>query len=246
MAVDLGPDGTLSRNRLLTPLPAADIELLQPHMQRVKLTIEQVLHESNEPFDHVFFLDDGIASMTADTKDNGAVEVGVASWDGMVGTAAILHPEPVAVHRVIIQVSGTAIRMRTGPFRKAMERSPAFRDRCLRFVQFVLVQTAQAAACNVRHELPERLARWLLTCWDRHDQPDLPMRQEFLALMLGVRRPGVSAVVGALQATGAIRQSRGRLTLLDRGLLEAEACSCYRLIEDSRRRILAPLQAGMH
>jgi CRP-like cAMP-binding protein len=102
----------------------------------------------------------------------------------------------------------------------------------------LMVQTAQTAACNARHELPERLARWLLMSHDRIDGDMLPMKQEFLSYMLGVRRASVSMVANALQADGLIRQSRGYLTILDRTRLEAKACSCYQVIEDSRARIL--------
>ena len=128
--------------------------------------------------------------------------------------------------------------MRALAFREALAVMPALRDQCLRYVQFVMVQTAQSAACNVRHELPERLARWLLMCRDRTDSDELPMTQEFLSYMLGVRRAGVSVVANALQSTGFIRQSRGSLTILDRAGLEQEACSCYRMIEDSRKQII--------
>jgi CRP-like cAMP-binding protein len=122
--------------------------------------------------------------------------------------------------------------------REAVEHCPALRGRCLRHVQVMLVQAAQGAACNARHELPERLARWLLMTRDRLDTDDLPMRQDFLAQMLGVRRAGVSVVATALQSTGVIRQGRGRIAILDRAGLEDQACNCYRLIEDNRRRIM--------
>ena len=115
---------------------------------------------------------------------------------------------------------------------------PALRDHCLRYVQFVMVQIAQSAACNARHDMPERLARWLLMSRDRIDSDELPMTQEFLSYMLGVRRAGVSVVANALQSTGVIRLSRGHLTVLDRAGLEEEACSCHQLIEDSRRSII--------
>ena len=158
--------------------------------------------------------------------------------DGMIGVSAMLNPDATAVHRALVQVPGIAIRMQTTVFKELAERSSAFRDRCLRYIQVLMVQTAQVAACNARHELPERLARWLLMSHDKLDSDDMPMTQEFLAFMLGVRRTGVSHVANTLQSTGAIRQSRGRITILDRSLLEAEACNCYRLIEDSRRKIM--------
>jgi CRP-like cAMP-binding protein len=101
----------------------------------------------------------------------------------------------------------------------------------------LMVQTSQVAACNARHNLPERLARWLLMVRDRIDSADLPMTQEFLSVMLGVRRSGVSVAASTLQAGGLIRLSRGHVTILDHDGLTTAACDCYRLIEQSRDRI---------
>ena len=143
-----------------------------------------------------------------------------------------------AVHQAIVQMPGAGHRMRAPVFRDALAAMPTLRDRCLRYVQFVMVQTAQSAACNARHDMPERLARWLLMSRDRIDSDELPMTQEFLSYMLGVRRAGVSVVANALQSTGVIRLSRGHLTVLDRAGLEEEACSCYKLIENSRKSIM--------
>lgn len=150
----------------------------------------------------------------------------------------LLDPEAVSAHRAIVQVPGHALRMRAEALRVAVEQSPALRDRCLRYLQVLMIQASQSAACNARHEMPERLARWLLMTRDRVDMDELPMLQEFLAQMIGVRRAGVSMVTSALQATGVIRQGRGRITVLDRAGLEAEACDCYRFTEDHRRRIM--------
>ena len=194
--------------------------------------------------EHVYFPEIGLASLTADTGDNGFVEVGMTGREGIVGVAALLNPEAVAVHRALVQVGGAALRIRSADLRGLVEQVPALRDRCLRYLQVLMVQTSQAAACNARHELPERLARWLLMTRDRVDSDEVPMTQEFLSYMLGVRRAGVSVVAGALQAQGLIQQSRGRMTILDRAGLEKEACPCYRLIEDSRRRIMDGTAGG--
>ncbi|RYF11633.1 MAG: Crp/Fnr family transcriptional regulator [Oxalobacteraceae bacterium] len=226
------------RNELLAVLSKEDVEPLRSRLQRVKLISEQVLHEPSEHLDHVYFPEEGVVCLTADTQDAGIVEVGMIGRDGMIGVSVMLNPDPTAVHRALVQVPGIATRMQTAVFNELVDRSPAFRDRCLRYIQVLMVQTAQAAACNARHELPERLARWLLMSHDKLDRDDMPMTQEFLAYMLGVRRTGVSQVANTLQSTGAIRQSRGRITILDRSLLEAEACNCYRFIEDSRRKIM--------
>src|SRR5205085_247129 len=126
----------------------------------------------------------------------------------------------------------------TAGFQDAVDTFPVLQDRCRRYLHQVMVETSQAAACNARHELLPRLARWVLATHDRVDGDDLPMTQEYLSLMLGVRRAGVSVATHMLQSKGIIRQSRGRLTVLDRARLTAEACSCYQLIESSRRQIM--------
>ena len=232
------PDQPSFRNELLAALPKDVQAQLRPHLRRVSLSMEQELHEVGNPIDYVYFVEAGLVSLTAETGDNGFVEVGMTGREGLVGTAALLNPDAVAVHRAIVQISGTALRMDAPTLRGLVEQHPALRDRCLRYLQVVMVQTSQAAACNARHELPERLARWLLMVRDRADSDEVPMTQEFLSYMLGVRRAGVSVVASALQAQGLIQQSRGRVAILDRAGLEQEACPCYRLIEDSRRQIM--------
>ena len=226
------------RNKLLASLPAEERAQLLPHLQCVTLVINQVLHEAGNSLDDAYFVERGLVSLTANTGDNGLVEVGITGFEGLVGTSALLNPHPIATHRALTQMGGTAWRIRSAALRDAAERLPVLRDRCLRYLQFLMVQTAQAAACNARHELPERLARWLLMSHDRADGNMLPMTQEFLSYMLGVRRAGVSMVASALQAQGLIQQSRGHLHILDRAGLEQEACSFYLFVENSRRQIM--------
>ena len=225
------------QNALLRSLPVRDIEMLRPHLVLMTLKISQTLHEVATPIDSAYFLESGLVSLTANTGDNGQVEVGMTGREGFIGLAAVLSPAPVSTHRALVQVSGRANRIQTATLRSLIEDSPALRDRCLRYVQVMLVQNSQMAACNARHGLPERLARWLLMSWDRIGATDLPMTQDFLSYMLGVRRAGVSVVANALQAQGLIQQSRGRITLLDRAGLQVKACACYHLLERSRTQI---------
>jgi len=152
----------------------------------------------------------------------------------LVGASAILNPKPYSVHRAFTQVEGDAYRMSTAVLRSAVDRSATLRDRCLRYLEMLMVQTSQVAACSARHNLPERLARWLLMVRDRIDSADLPMTQEFLSVMLGVRRSGVSVAASTLQAGGLIQLSRGHVTILDHDGLATAAYDCYRLIEQSR------------
>lgn len=233
-----GPGAPVIRNRLLASLSPETLDQLRPSLTLVTLVSGQVLHERDSRIDDVFFMEQGIASLSADTFDHGQVEVGLTGWEGMVGASVLLNPNAAAVHRAFIQIPGSAFRMGARALRQAVERSPELRDRCLRYVQFLMVHMAQSAACNARHEVPERLGRWLLLCHDRVVGDELPLTQEFLSRMLGVRRAGVSVAASVLQVGGLISQSRGRVTVLDRAGLEAAACDCYRLVQRQGQQIL--------
>ena len=226
------------RNALLSTIPQTELDQLRGELQPVSFVMEQCLHEAGNLIEDVYFPEFGLISLTADTQDDGLVEVGVTGREGLVGTSVLLNPDAIAIHKAFVQIPGAGFRLRAATMRQLMDELPVLHDRCLRYVQFVMVQTAQSAACNARHELPRRLARWLSTSRDRVDTDELPITQEFLSYMLGVRRAGVSVVVGALAAKNVIRQSRGMLTVIDRAQLAREACSCYQIIEDSRQVIL--------
>jgi CRP-like cAMP-binding protein len=226
------------RNQLLAALPTEDLERLRPRLRRVTLVMDQVLHEVGSAIDEVYFIEEGIVSLIADTRDGGLVEVGMTGRDGVIGTPVLLSRDAIAVHRTVVQIPGAAYRLDRAGFQDAVDMFQVLQDRCRRYLHQVMVETSQAAACNARHELLPRLARWVLATHDRVDGDDLPMTQEYLSLMLGVRRAGVSVATHMLQSKGIIRQSRGRLTVLDRARLTAEACSCYQLIESSRRQIM--------
>ena len=133
--------------------------------------------------DDVFFIENGVVSLAADTHDQGRVEVGLLGREGFAGASVILNADPWSVHRAFTQVAGDAYRMSAAALRSAVEQSESLRHRCLRHVEMLMVQTSQVAACNARHNLPERLARWLLMVRDRIDSDNLPMTQEFLSVM---------------------------------------------------------------
>jgi CRP-like cAMP-binding protein len=238
MANDAG--GAIFRNAILATLSITELELVRPHLSRVTLVSGQVLHERDSPIADVFFIEDGVVSLAANTNDDGRVEVGLLGREGFVGSSAILNVEPWSVHRAFTQVPGDAYRMSSAALRAAVEQSLSLRHRCLRHVEMLMVQTSQVAACNARHNLPERLARWLLMVRDRIDSDSLPMTQEFLSVMLGVRRSGVSVAASTLQAGGLIRVVRGHVIILDHDGLAAAACDCYRVIQQNRDRILGP------
>ena len=169
------------RNELLAALPPDELDQLSPNLHPTMFVLRQVLRESGSSFDDVFFPEGGLVSLTADTKDIGFVVVGMTGRESFVGTAVPLNAKAIAVHQAMVQIPGSGHRMRASAFRDAMAVMPVFRNRCLRYVQFVMLRTAQLAACNARHEMPERLARWLLLSRDRIDCDELPTMQEFLS-----------------------------------------------------------------
>src|SRR5215472_4548702 len=190
------------RNDIRAALPVTAVEQLRPDLTHMTLVSGQALYEPGDPIVDVFFVSAGVVSLTANTHDHGHVEVGLTGREGFVGAQVMLNPQPYATHRAVTQVPGGAYRMGSVAFRSAIDRSAVLRDRCLRYVETLMVQTSQVAACNARHNLPERLARWLLMVRDRLDDSNLPMTQEFLSVMLGVRRSGVSVAASTLQAGG--------------------------------------------
>ena len=231
-------NNAIFRNDILAALPLRDIEPLRPHLHHITLLSGQALHEPNSPITDVFFVDEGVVSLAADTDDNARVEVGLTGREGLVGASVVLNPEPYSPHRAFTEIRGGAYRMSTTEFRSAIDRFATLRDRCQRFVETLMAQSSQVAACNVRHNLPERLARWLLMIRDRVDSDNLPVTQEFLSVMLGVRRSGVSVAASTLQSRELIRVQRGYVTILDCGGLATASCDCYRAIQASRNRIL--------
>ena len=222
-------DGPVAvRNLLLSGLPKHDLDRMLARLTRVQLVHGQVLHEFGERIEQVFFVEQGMVSQVVDTDGTGTgVEVGMVGPEGAVGTIAALDPAAVAFNRAIVQIPGHGLRISTADLRGVAADSPALREELGRNLQLILAQSSQTAACNSRHTLPERCARWLLTAHDRVEGDELPLTQEFVAILLAVRRPGVTVALGTLQAAGLIRQSRGRVTVVDRAGLEEAACDCH-------------------
>src|SRR5919202_615616 len=213
------------RNRILASLSPEDAERLRPYLEHVPLALGQVLIELLEPIDHVYFIEAGIASDMAVTGDGEEMEVGIIGPEGLVGVAAVLDMDSTS-NRSFMQAPGMAQRIRVEELRRAMDESPTLRRIMHRYVHAFLAQTSQTAGCNGRHELNQRLARWLLMAQDRIGD-DLPLTHEFLGLMLGVRRSGVTVALGVLESAGIIGQRRGHVVVQDRARLEEASCLCY-------------------
>ena len=217
-------------NRLLAALPAADRAALAPHLARATLAIGQVLAEPGQPLAHVYFPETAVCSIIARMADGAGVEVGTIGNEGLVGLAALLDTAASA-NQTLAQIPGTALRIPAAGLVAAVDARPALRRLLHRYTQAYLTQVAQGAACNRLHGIEARCARWLLMTHDRVGGADrFPLTQEFLAIMLGVRRSGVTVAAGALQAAGLIRYHRGGIRVLDREGLELAACECYGMI----------------
>ena len=225
------------RNRLLQAMSEDDFARLAPHLEPVILSVKDMLVEPNQPIEHVYFLEAGLASVVAISPDNERLEVGHIGREGMTGEPILLTVAHTP-HQTFIQVAGSGLRMRADDLLAAMEASPSLKALLLHWVHVLMIQTAQSALANGRFAIQERLARWLLMCHDRLDGDDLPLTHEFLSLMLGVRRSGVTEALHVLEGVKIVRTSRGRIHLLDRARLEEIAGACYGLPEAEYARLI--------
>jgi CRP-like cAMP-binding protein len=225
------------KNRLLAGLPAHELAQLIEHMKPVELPKKQILYEVGAPLDHIYFIEEGLASVLTTMEDGASSEVGMVGPEGFVGVSALLGGRQSAQH-VVMQLPGRGHHIKATQCKAVFDESFALRAVLLRFIEDLLNLSSQTAGCNRLHSVEQRSARWLLMASDRIGADVLPLTQEFLAAMLGVRRSGVSEAAGELQRSGLIRYRRGQITIIDRGGLEDIACECYRLDKERVHRLL--------
>jgi CRP-like cAMP-binding protein len=214
------------RNRLLTALPSVDFKRLAASLTPVTLTLKQNLLEAEEPIGAAYFIETGMVSYLNYLEGGEAQEIGLIGSEGMIGLPLILGVDQ-APFGAMVQMEGTALRLSPTALRQAFNESETLRTRLLRYMQALHIQVSQTAACNNHHSLEERLTRWLLMAHDRAGNDQFPMTHEFMSMMLGVRRAGVTVTAGALKHAGLIHYTNGDITILDRPSLEAMACECY-------------------
>jgi CRP-like cAMP-binding protein len=226
------------RNRLLAALSPRDFKLLSPHLESLSLEVRHSIEQRNKPIKHVYFMEEGITSVVAVGDDGKEIEVGLIGREGMTGIVVVMgnHQSP---HSVYVQVRGHAQRMGAAEFRKALGASKTLRTLLLKFAQSFMVQTAHTAIANGRANVEQRLARWVLMARDRVDYDELPLTHEFLSLMLGVRRAGVTVALNELEERAVIKANRGHVKVLDRKGLEQIAQGYYGVPEAELRRLMA-------
>ena len=225
------------RNRLLAALTTADFGLLRPHLEPVSLGLRKDLEKANQPINDVYFPDMGIASVVAVQSRDTRVEVGLIGCEGVTGTSVVLGNDR-SPHETYIQVAGSGQRIAASNLRQAMNESETLRRLLLSFVQVFMVQTAHTAIANALGKVDARLARWLLMAHDRVQANTLPLTHEFLALMLGVRRAGVSEALQSLESQKFIRHGRGEVVVLNRKGIQRAAGDFYGTPEAEFRRLI--------
>ena len=214
-------------NRILSSLSREDANLMVPALQEVELPLRKQLESRNRRIEYVYFIDHGIASVVADGSGRGGIEIGVIGREGVTGLAVLMGADR-SPHETYMQVGGAGRRVSAASLRDVMSQSKSLHRVLLKQGYAFTVQLAQTALANGRHKIEERLARWLLLAHDRIDGDDLPLTHEFLALMLGVRRSGVTVALTILQREGLVRARRGRVVILDRDGLKECANGAYR------------------
>ncbi len=194
----------------------------------------ELMHEiefPGSPIEHLFFVEEGMASMTTTFMDGSQVEVGMFGYESVIGVSALMGTKR-SLNRVYTQIAGHGYSCRLEIATREFQRGGEFQYLTLRYVQAQLVQAMQSAGCNAKHNFEQRLARWLLICADRAHRNDFKMSHEFLADMLGGTRPTVSASAAILKEKGLIKYSRGQIQILDVDGLQAAACECYKIVKD--------------
>lgn len=227
------------RNRLLNFLGAADRDLMTPYLTPVDLPVRTVIQPPNVPIEHAYFIERGLASLITIAGDE-RIEVGVFGVEGMVGLPLILGAGETP-HEGIMQLTGSALRIGATDLRLCMEQSPSLTAALLRFVHVAMIQVSHTALANGRQTVEQRLARWLLMVHDRIDGDEIALTHEFLAVMLGVRRPGVTVALHILEGEHAVRSRRNSITVTDRGKLKAIAGPSYGASEAIYEKLFGPI-----
>ncbi len=226
-----------SGNLFLDALPGTSASSLLPQLECLSLPKGSPIASAGKPLEYVVFPVASVISTVMTMRDGSGVEVSLVGRDGFYGLHVALGDERGA-DDAMVQLADSVFRIRSADFRKALRGDEQLTARVLRYAQFTLVGFAQFSACNRLHPINERGARWLLMAHDRVQGDELALTHEYLATMLGVRRPAVSVTAAALDEAGLIAYNRGRIVVRNRPGLEAAACECYAAVNAACRRIL--------
>jgi CRP-like cAMP-binding protein len=219
----------LQNNRLLAAMPPAALQLFSSELKEKSFNQGVLLQEAGEPIEHVYFPQSGMISLLVVTMDGGAIEAATIGREGAVGIHAGLGRR-IAFTRAVAQISARCFYVPAERFRQAAEKSDIIGDIIARYTELLWAESQQITACNAKHSAEERLCRWLLQTRDRIGSDTVPLTQEFLSEMLGVRRTTVTLVARTLQGSGLIKYRRGLIHIEDSERLKQIACECYGVI----------------
>ncbi len=232
-------------NRLLAQMSAPDFALLQPQLEWVDLPVRKLLEGRGRRIEFVYFLEKGIASVVVSAGARHSLEVGIVGHEGMTGLAVLLGSDS-SLAETFMQAQGAGWRMPVSGLRQSMEQSEILHSFLLRYAHTVVTQMAFTALANGSYNISERLARWLMMAHDRAGSDDVFLTHEFLSVMLGVRRPGVTAALGELEKRGIILTGRGMVTIKNRAALEETANGAYGAAEAEYARLFGAGERGPH
>ena len=227
----MSQDFSRSGNRLLSALPEDEYKRLEPYLTSVSLPLGTVFYEAYEQIETIYFPNTSLISLVNTLETGATTEISLIGGTGLVGLPAIFGNGD-SKQRAIVQVSDGATKISAKVFKREFARGGELQKILHQYIDTRLGEVAQLAVCNRHHSIEERLARWLLTVQDLIQKEQLPLTQEFMGDMLGVRRSGVTLAAGSLQRSGLISYSRGKIKILNRQNLEDTACECYQLFHD--------------
>lgn len=230
------------QNHLLAALPAEAQSRLFPSLELIDMPYGKVLYKSGDTMQYVYFPIDSVVSLLYVMENGASAEVSVVGNEGFIGIALLLGGDSTP-SQAVVQSAGHAYRLPAQLFKDELHRHAEVQVLLLRYAQALITQMTQTAVCNRHHSIEQQLCRWLLLCLDRIPGSQLYMTQELMANMLGVRREGITEAAGVLQKKGAIEYKRGRITVLDRPLLEKLSCECYAVVRKETDRLL-PFSTG--
>lgn len=216
------------QNRLLAAMTPEEFDLLRPHLELVPLKARDVLQDSSRTTEAAYFIESGIVSRVVRSQ-GGSVETAIVGRMGFVGISIAIGTT-ISAGRSVVQIPGYALKIPAKELSGIIQEQPQIRELLLRYVQSLMRQKSQSVLCGVRHDLEQRLARWLLLAFDRLEDGSLPITHDLLAELLGVRRAGVTVALASFEAEGLITRRRGNLTIENRAGLEQRSCECYRAI----------------
>lgn len=225
-------------NNFLQSLSRGDFELLRPHLRDVKLVHSAVLFDPGGVIERLYFPYSGVITLVVVLASGDMIEAGMIGRDGVVGTPAALDGA-VSLNRAVVQIPGAGSTIETQQMRAAVATSKSLRVKLYEHDQMLLAQAQQSAACNAKHQIEERLCRWLLRTRDLVESDSIELTQEFLAQMLGVRRTSVTLAAQHLQSVKLIKYRRGHIQIIDEEALQDASCECYETVKSQVLRLQA-------